>query len=254
MVVVHASGSAPHLAVELFSARAGIKLTHVPYKGGAPALTALMGGEVDLMFDTFSTTLPHVKSGRIRPLAATSARRSATFPDIPTVAESGLPGYEAGNWFALFAPAGTPAPVVDRLAKVLAQANASAVFRDRLTAQGAEPMRGTPEELATLIRTESAPLRSTDPRRRHTRRLTAKVTLNRFSAPPCCTPHLKGTPCPMLPLSGAGGRLRPPLRRCCSHSRRLLWHKATRPSRSGSSWASLQVATSISPRGRSVRR
>jgi len=150
------SGSAPHLAVELFSAQAGIKLTHVPYKGGAPALTALMGGEVDLMFDTFITTLPHVKSGRVRPLAVTSARRSATFPDIPTVAESGLPGYEAGNWFALFAPAGTPGPVVDLLAKLLAQANASPVFRERLTAQGAEPMRGTPEALATLIRTESA--------------------------------------------------------------------------------------------------
>ncbi len=150
------SGSAPHLAVELFSAQAGITLTHIPYKGGAPALTALMGGEVDLMFDTFITTLPHVKSGRVKPIAVTSARRSATFPDLPTVAESGLPGFEAGNWFALFAPAGTPQPVVDRLTRALAAASAAPAFRERLSAQGAEPMSGTPEELAALIRRESA--------------------------------------------------------------------------------------------------
>jgi tripartite-type tricarboxylate transporter receptor subunit TctC len=150
------SGSAPHLAVELFSAHAGIKLTHIPYKGGAPALAALMGGEVDLMFDTFITTLPHVKSGRVKPIAVTSARRSATFPDLPTVAESGLAGYEAGNWFALFAPAGTPQPVLDRLTQALAKANAAPTFRERLIAQGAEPMASTPDELTTLIRRESA--------------------------------------------------------------------------------------------------
>jgi len=150
------NGSAPHLAVELFNAQAGIKLVHIPYKGGAPALTALMGGEVDLMFDTFITALPHVKSGRTRPLAVTSARRAATFPDLPTVAESGLPGYEAGNWFALFAPAGTPSPIIDRAAQAVAKATAAPAFRERLAAQGAEPMTGTPESLAALVKTESA--------------------------------------------------------------------------------------------------
>jgi tripartite-type tricarboxylate transporter receptor subunit TctC len=150
------NGSAPHLAVELFNAQAGIKLVHIPYKGGAPALTALMGGEVDLMFDTFITALPHVKSGRTRPLAVTSARRAATFPDLPTVAESGLPGYEAGNWFALFAPAGTPSPIIDRAAQAVAKATAASAFRERLAAQGAEPMTGTPESLAALVKTESA--------------------------------------------------------------------------------------------------
>jgi tripartite-type tricarboxylate transporter receptor subunit TctC len=150
------NGSAPHLAVELFNAQAGIKLVHIPYKGGAPALTALMGGEVDLMFDTFITALPHVKSGRTRPLAVTSARRAATFPDLPTVAESGLPGYEAGNWFALFAPAGTPSPIIDRAAQAVAKATATPAFRERLAAQGAEPMTGTPESLAALVKTESA--------------------------------------------------------------------------------------------------
>ncbi len=150
------NGSAPHLAVELFSAQAGIKLMHIPYKGGAPALTALMGGEVDLMFDTFITALPHVKSGRTRPLAVTSARRATTFPDLPTVAESGLPGYEAGNWFALFAPAGTAQPVVDRAAQAVAKATTLPAFRERLAAQGAEPMTGTPDSLAALVRTESA--------------------------------------------------------------------------------------------------
>ncbi|MFN9130620.1 MAG: tripartite tricarboxylate transporter substrate-binding protein, partial [bacterium] len=127
-----------------------------PYKGGAPALTALMGGEVDLMFDTFITALPHVKSGRTRPLAVTSARRAVTFPDLPTVAESGLPGYEAGNWFALFAPAGTPSPIIDRAAQAVAKATAASAFRERLAAQGAEPMTGTPESLAALVKTESA--------------------------------------------------------------------------------------------------
>ena len=150
------NGSAPHLAVELFNAQAGIKLVHIPYKGGAPALTALMGGEVDLMFDTFITALPHVKSGRTRPLAVTSPRRAATFPDLPTVAESGLPGYEAGNWFALFAPAGTAQPVVERAAQAVAKATTLPAFRERLAAQGAEPMTGTPDSLAALVRTESA--------------------------------------------------------------------------------------------------
>ncbi len=149
-------GSAPHLAAELFNAQAGIKLVHIPYKGGAPALTGLMGGEVDLMFDTFITALPHVKSGRTRPLAVTSARRAATFPDLPTVAESGLPGYEAGNWFALFAPAGTASTVIDRAAQAVAKATAAPAFRERLASQGAEPMSGTPESLASLVKTESA--------------------------------------------------------------------------------------------------
>jgi tripartite-type tricarboxylate transporter receptor subunit TctC len=150
------NGSAPHLAVELFNAQAGIKLVHIPYKGGAPALTALMGGEVDLMFDTFITALPHVKSGRTRPLAVTSARRAATFPDLPTVAESGLSGYEAGNWFALFAPAGTPPAAIDRASQAVARATTSPGFRERLAAQGAEPMTGTPESLGALVRAESA--------------------------------------------------------------------------------------------------
>ncbi len=150
------NGSAPHLAVELFMSMAGVKMTHVPYKGGSPALAALMSGEVDLMFDTFITAQPHVKSGRTRPLAVTSARRAATFPDLPTVAESGLPGYESGNWFALFAPAGTPGPVVDRLAREVARAGALPAFRERLLAQGAEPLAGTPESLAALVRSESA--------------------------------------------------------------------------------------------------
>jgi tripartite-type tricarboxylate transporter receptor subunit TctC len=115
-----------------------------------------MGGEVDLMFDTFITFLPHAKSGRVKALAVTSAARAATFPDLPTVSESGLPGYQSGNWFALFAPAGTPAQVIDRVSQAVAKAGASPAFRERLTAQGAEPMRGSPDELAALIKAESA--------------------------------------------------------------------------------------------------
>jgi len=149
-------GSSTHLAIEQFAQMAGVKMTHVPYKGNTPAMTALMSGEVAMVFDPVLTSAPLVKSGRVRALAVTTAQRSALLPDVPTVAQSGVKGYEAGNWFGVFAPAGTPRDIVDRLNAAINKAMTRADMKDKLASQGADALIGTPADLAALVQRELA--------------------------------------------------------------------------------------------------
>lgn len=148
------TGSSTQLAIEQFMLAAKVKMTHVPYKGNTPAMTALMSGEVAMVFDPVITSVPLAKAGRVRVLAVTTAQRSALLPDVPTVAQAGLPGYAAGNWFGLFAPAGTPPAVIERLNTAVNAAMTSAQMKDRLRSQGADALSGTPQQLADLVRSE----------------------------------------------------------------------------------------------------
>jgi tripartite-type tricarboxylate transporter receptor subunit TctC len=134
----------------------GVDIVRVTYKGGAPALNALLSGETQLMFATASGGGPHVKSGRLRALAVTSAQRSALFPDLPSVAESGLPGFEAASTMCLFAPAGTPAALVGRLNKAVVQVLTKADVKERFLRAGSEVVAGTPEELAAVMKADIA--------------------------------------------------------------------------------------------------
>ncbi|MBL8379367.1 MAG: tripartite tricarboxylate transporter substrate binding protein [Burkholderiales bacterium] len=148
-------GGSIHLAGELFRSMAGLDMVHVPYKGSAPALTDLIGGQVSLMFDAGVSALPQVRAGKLRALAVTSRTRSASAPELPTVAEAGaLPGYEAIIWFALAAPAGTPREAILRLSQELSRATRMPGLRERFAPQGVEFAGGTPEELAEVIRSE----------------------------------------------------------------------------------------------------
>jgi tripartite-type tricarboxylate transporter receptor subunit TctC len=146
-------GSSSHLAGELLKSMAGISMVHVPFKGGGPALVATIAGEVQIMFATMPAAMPHVKSGRVRPVAVTTTRRSQAMPELPTIAESGVKGYDASTWYGLLAPAGTPKAIVDRLhgdtVKILAGPT-----RQRLEAQGFEPDGGTPAAFAAYIQSE----------------------------------------------------------------------------------------------------
>jgi len=150
------SGTSIHVSGELFKTMTGIDMTHVPYKGRASAIPDLLGGRVTMMFDNMPSSLPLVKEGRLRALGVTSLKRSAAAPDIPTIAEQGLPGFEAVSWFALFAPAGTPKPVVDRLQvevkKILAMPDIGA----KLAEAGLDVVGSTPDELAAYQRAEIA--------------------------------------------------------------------------------------------------
>ena len=148
------SGSTPHLAVETFARAAGISLTHVPYKGGAPAITDVLGGQLPMVAVNAVEVLPHVKAGKLRVLATLSAERVATLPDAPTIAESGFPGFEASVWHAFIAPKGTPPAVVERLKAEIHKALADAEVKERLSGLGAVASPTTPQELATLVRTE----------------------------------------------------------------------------------------------------
>ncbi len=148
-------GGSIHLAGELFRSMAGLDMTHVPYKGSAPALTDVMGGQVSLMFDAGVSALPQVRAGKLRGLAVTSAKRSSSAPDLPTVAEAGnLPGYEATIWFGLVAPAGTPRDIVGRLSQEFARVARQPALRERFAPQGVELASTTPEEFADIIRAE----------------------------------------------------------------------------------------------------
>lgn len=148
------NGQSTHLAAEFFKSLSGTKMTHVPYKGSAPALIDLAGGQVQVMFDTMLSAMPQAKQGRIRALAVTSATRSGAAPDLPTVAETGLPGYEAVAWFGLLAPAGTPADVVALLNRTANEVLRESDVSGKLIADGADPAGGTPEQFAAHIRSE----------------------------------------------------------------------------------------------------
>lgn len=148
------SGAAAHLSGELFKKMAGVDIVHVPYKGAQPALTDVIAGEAQLMFATSASVLPCVKAGRLRALAVTSARRSATAPQLPTVAEAGVPGFEAITWHGVVVPAATPQPIVERLNRDIVSALRAPDVRERLEALGAEVMAGTPREFADYIARE----------------------------------------------------------------------------------------------------
>ena len=148
------NGSTPHLAVELFARAAGIKLSHVPYKGGAPAITDVLGGQLPLVAANALEVLPHVKSGKLRVLAVMSTARSASLPDVPTIAESGFPGFEASVWYGFVAPAATPKPIVAKLHAEVQKALQTAEVKERMTSVGGEVNLGTAEQFGALIRSE----------------------------------------------------------------------------------------------------
>jgi tripartite-type tricarboxylate transporter receptor subunit TctC len=150
------NGTSIHLSGELFKTMTGTQITHVPYKGSAPALTDLMGGQVQLMFDNLPSSLAFIKAGKLRALAVTTSTRSAALPDVPTLAESGLPGFEASSWFGVLAPAGTPREIVVKLNGAIDAWLASAGAREKLAAQGAIAAGGPPDAFVRHIATETA--------------------------------------------------------------------------------------------------
>jgi tripartite-type tricarboxylate transporter receptor subunit TctC len=149
-------GGGSHLATELFLSMSGIELIHVPYKGAAPAMVDLLAGQVHMNFNQPPSTLPHVAGGRIRVLAASGARRVAMFPDVPTLAEAGVTGYEATSWQGLVVPAGTPKTVISRLHRELDAALRSSAMRERLASQGSEAVPTSPDEFGKFIAAEIA--------------------------------------------------------------------------------------------------
>jgi tripartite-type tricarboxylate transporter receptor subunit TctC len=148
------AGSSAHLAGELFNSLAGTKMNHVPYKGGGPAVIALVGGQVSVGFATTPSVIQHVKSGKLRGLAVTSAKRSPSTPELPTVSEAGLKGYEAGTWYGMLVPAGTPKDVISRLHAESVKLLALADVKQRLDATGFESIGTTPEQFGAYIRSE----------------------------------------------------------------------------------------------------
>jgi tripartite-type tricarboxylate transporter receptor subunit TctC len=148
------NGSTPHLAVELFARGAGIQLTHVPYKGGKPAIADVLGGQLPLVAVNAVEVQPLWKDGKLKVLAALSAQRVATMPDVPTIAESGFPGFEANVWHAFIAPKGTPPAIVEKLRAEIHKALADPEVKERLANLGAEVAPSSPQELAALVRTE----------------------------------------------------------------------------------------------------
>ncbi len=150
------SGTSIHLSGELFKTMAGVQMAHVPYKGSAPAVTDLLGGQVQLMFDNLPSALPHIKAGKLKALAVTSATRAATLPDVPTIAESGLAGFDATSWFGLLAPAGTPQPIIARLNSEVAKWLASAEAKEKMAALGANPTGHATDEFVRHIAAETS--------------------------------------------------------------------------------------------------
>lgn len=150
------NGTTVHLAAELFNSMAGVDIMHVPYKGSAPAVTDLMGGQVNVMFDSLSSAKPYIESGKLKALAVTTSKRSGAFPNVPTIAESGLPNYELSGWYAVFVPGKTPKPIVDRLNTELVKALKEPDVRARFALIGAEPVGSSPQELASTLKAETA--------------------------------------------------------------------------------------------------
>jgi tripartite-type tricarboxylate transporter receptor subunit TctC len=149
-------GGTGHLAGELFNVMAGTKIVHVPYKGGGPAMIDLIGGQVHMVFATAATAIPQIKAGKIRAIAVTTAKRAVALPDVPTISESGLKGYEANNWYGLLAPAKTPRPIIDRLHKEFTAALVLPDVKEFLLSQGLEPSPSTPEQFGAYIKSETA--------------------------------------------------------------------------------------------------
>ena len=149
------NGTPQHLAGELFNTMAGVKMVHVPYKGAVLALNDLLGGRLSLIFSSMPPALPHVKTGKLRALGVTSATRSPAVPDVPTIAQSGLPGYEVINWYGVLAPAGTPKEVVAKLNAEIIKILKMSEVKERLAAQGAETFSSTPEQFAAYIKKET---------------------------------------------------------------------------------------------------
>ena len=150
------NGSPGHVAGELFKYMTGTDIVHVPYKGGAMAINDLIAGHVQVMWESLNSIAPHARSGKVRALAVSGAKRSPAFPDLPTIAEAGVPGYEAGSWTGVIVPAGLPRAVLNRLNLAVNEAIRSRLFVERFTLLGDEPAGGTPEQFAELIRTDSA--------------------------------------------------------------------------------------------------
>jgi tripartite-type tricarboxylate transporter receptor subunit TctC len=150
------NGSAPHLSAALFTTKAKVSIEHVPYRGGGPALTAIMSGECQLMFGTMPTVMGQVRAGRLRAVAVTSAKRSKLLPELPTVAESGLPGYELSPWIGIFAPAGLPKPIVDKIYNDVTQILKTPAVVETLSFQGVEPMLMKQDEFPAFVKSEHA--------------------------------------------------------------------------------------------------
>lgn len=149
------SGASPHVSGELFKSMTGTDLLHIPYKGSAPAMTDLLGGQTSVMFDNMPSAIQHVRSGKLRPIAVTTAKRSPELPDVPTIAEAGVPGYEATSWFGMFAPAGTPKPVLDKLHAALIKVLNQADVKKKIAEQGGDVVAETPDQFAAFIQAES---------------------------------------------------------------------------------------------------
>lgn len=148
-------GTSAHLAAEMFRTMTGIEWLHVPYKGLGPGVTGLLAGQVDLMFATLPSAIQQIKAGKLRALGVTTATRSPALPNVPTIAEAGVPGYEATHWYGVLAPAGTSGPIVDRLARDIARALQTAETKERLAVEGATPIGSTPDEFAAHLRRET---------------------------------------------------------------------------------------------------
>jgi tripartite-type tricarboxylate transporter receptor subunit TctC len=148
------NGTSIHMSGEMFKYLTKTDIVHVPYKGSAPALTDLLGGQVNMMFDNIPSALPHIKSGKLRPLATTGAKRDPALPDVPTVAEAGVPGYESGVWFGLAVPAGTPADVIAKINAEAVKGTKSPEFHKRMTELGYVIMGSTPGEMSDMIKAE----------------------------------------------------------------------------------------------------
>ena len=147
-------GTASHLATEMLKLMTRAEMTHVPYKGLGPALTDLMGGRLHLIISTLASALPQIKSGKLRPLAVTTVQRSSFYPEVPTVSEAGVKGYEFSTWYGLLVPARTPKPIVDKLNAETRKALASAAVREQFSAQGLDPASSTPDEFGAYLRSE----------------------------------------------------------------------------------------------------
>ncbi len=148
------SGTSIHLSGELFKQLAGVQMTHVPYKGSSAALPDVMSGQVNVMFDNAPSVMQQIKGGKLKAIAVTSSKRSPALPNVPTIVESGVAGFEASSWFGVLAPAGTPKEIVDRLSQSIAKALQTTEMKDRLAAQGADAVGNSPEQFAAHIKSE----------------------------------------------------------------------------------------------------